>query len=171
MGPRVLFVAPRLDAGGAEIHLARVLPQLRRANLDVSLFTIARGGRLEGDLIAAGVPVLGAEMSGVRPVRSLRVARALRREIRSLRPDILHFFLPEPYLIGSIAAAGLGGMIRIMSRRSLADYQRNHRLLARLERYLHRFTNALIGNSSAVAVQLIHGMRPSRKGRCDPQRH
>ena len=154
MGPRVLFVAPRLDAGGAEIHLARVLPQLRRV-LDVSLFTIARGGRFEGDLTAAGVPVLGAEMSGVRPVRSLRVARALRREIRNLRPDILHFFLPEPYLIGTIAAAGLGGIIRIMSRRSLADYQRNHLLLARLERYLHRSTNALIGNSSAVAAQLV----------------
>jgi glycosyltransferase involved in cell wall biosynthesis len=155
MGPRVLFVAPRLDVGGTEVHLARVLPQLRRAGLDVSLFTIARGGRLEGDLTAAGVPVLSAEMSGVRPVRSLRVARTLRQEIRNLRPDILHFFLPEPYLIGSISAASLDGIIRIMSRRSLADYQRNHFMLARLERYLHRSTNALIGNSSAVALQLI----------------
>ena len=153
--PRVLFVAPRLDAGGAEIHLVRVIPQLRRAGLDASLFTIARGGRFEDDLTAAGVPVLGVEMSGVRPVRSLRVAHALHREIRNLKPDILHFFLPEPYLIGSIAAAGLGRMIRIMSRRSLADYQRNHLLLARLERYLHHSTNALIGNSSAVAAQLI----------------
>ncbi len=108
-----------------------------------------------GNLTAAGVPVLGAEILGTRPVRSLRVARALRREIRKLRPDILHFFLPEPYLIGSLAAAGLGGMIRIMSRRSLAHYQQNHLLLAQMERYLHRSTNALIGNSSAVAAQLV----------------
>jgi hypothetical protein len=36
MEPRVLFVAPRLDAGGAEIHLASVVPRLRRAGLDVS---------------------------------------------------------------------------------------------------------------------------------------
>ena len=154
-GPRVLVVAPRLDTGGAEIHLARLLPKLRRADLDISIFTIAGGGRLERDLTAAGVPVRSAEMSGARPVRSLRVARALRHEIRRLRPDILHFFLPEPYLIGSLAAMGLGGMIKIMSRRSLANYQRNHRLLARLERYLHRSTDALIGNSSAVAAQLI----------------
>jgi glycosyltransferase involved in cell wall biosynthesis len=75
----------------------------------------------------------------------------------------LHFFLPEPYLIGSIAAAGLGGVIKIMSRRSLADYQRNHRLLALLERYLHRSTNALIGNSSAIAAQLVQECECSEK--------
>lgn len=155
MNPRVLVVAPRLDAGGAEVHLARVLPQLKEAHLDVSLFTIVRGGRLEADLAVAGVPVLSAETPGARPLRSLRVAYALRREILRLRPDILHFFLPEPYLIGSLAATGLGGMIKIMSRRSLAHYQRNHPLLARLERYLHRSMIALVGNSNAVAAQLI----------------
>jgi hypothetical protein len=36
MEPPVLFVAPRLDAEGAEIYLACVVPQLRPAGLDVS---------------------------------------------------------------------------------------------------------------------------------------
>ena len=155
MGPRVLVVAPRLDAGGAEIHLARVLPPMQRAGLDISLYTMSRGGRLEQGLIAAGVPLLGARTTGVQPIHSLRTAYDLRRQIRKLRPDILHFFMPEPYLVGSLAAAGLGGMIKIMSRRSLADYQRNHPILARVERSLHRSVNALIGNSSAVAAQLV----------------
>jgi glycosyltransferase involved in cell wall biosynthesis len=155
MSPRVLVVAPRLERGGAEIHLARILPPLRRAGLDISLFSTSRGGRLEQDLIVAEVPVLGAKISGAQPLRSLRTAYDLRREIHKARPDILHFFLPEPYLVGSLAAAGLGGMIRIMSRRSLADYQRNHPILARVERHLHRSVDALVGNSSAVAAQLI----------------
>jgi glycosyltransferase involved in cell wall biosynthesis len=155
MGPRVLIVAPRLDAGGAEIHLARILPPLRRAGLDISLFTTSRGGRLEQDLIAGGVPVFGAKTASAQPLRGLRTAYGLRREIQKARPDILHFFLPEPYLVGSLAAAGLGGMIKIMSRRSLAHYQRNHPILARVERHLHRSVDALVGNSSAVAAQLI----------------
>ncbi len=138
MGPRVLVVAPRLESGGAEIHLARVLPPLRRASLDISLYTMSRGGRLEEGLIAAGVPVLGARISGPQPMRGLRTVFDLRRQIRKLRPDILHFFMPEPYLVGSFAAAGLGGMIKIMSRRSLADYQRNHPILAKVERHLQR---------------------------------
>ena len=42
-GTARFVVAPRLDVGGTEIHLARVLPPLRRAGLDVALFTISRG--------------------------------------------------------------------------------------------------------------------------------
>jgi glycosyltransferase involved in cell wall biosynthesis len=155
MAGRILVVAPRLDTGGAEIHLARILPALRRAGLDISLFTMSRGGRLEQDIVDGGVPVVGAKIAGAHPMHSPRTAYNLRREVRRLKPDILHFFLPEPYLVGSLATAGLGGMIKIMSRRSLADYQRNHPVLAKVERYLHRYTNALIGNSSAVAAQLV----------------
>jgi glycosyltransferase involved in cell wall biosynthesis len=152
---RVLVVAPRLDIGGAEMHLSRVLPALRAAGLDVSLFTLARGGPLEASLAERGVPILGIAARGGRTVASLRAGFALRREIARLRPDIIHFFLPEPYLIGSLAAAGRAELVRVMSRRSLSAYQKNHPMLARVERHLHRSTAALIGNSSAVAAQLI----------------
>jgi glycosyltransferase involved in cell wall biosynthesis len=57
--------------------------------------------------------------------------------------------------VGSLASAGLGGMVRLMSRRSLSDYQRNHPLLARVERWLHGHVDALIGNSTEVAAQLV----------------
>ena len=50
-----------------------------------------------------------------------------------------------------------------MSRRSLANYQRNHPLLARVERCLHHSVKALIGNSSAVAAQLIQECRNPQK--------
>ncbi len=163
MSPRVLVVAPRLNAGGAEIHLSRVLPPLRRAGLDISLFATSRGGRLEQGLVAAGVPILGAQNAGAHPLLSLRTAYGLRREIRQARPDILHFFMPEPYLVGSLAAAGLGGMIKIMSRRSLSVYQGNHPILAKVEHRLHRSVDALIGNSSAVAAQLIAECGDARK--------
>jgi glycosyltransferase involved in cell wall biosynthesis len=152
---RVLVIAPRFEIGGAEMHLARLLPRLRQCGLDVSVFTISRGGPIEARLVEDGVPVYGIEAGEGRVLASLRLALALRREIRRLRPEIVHFFLPEPYLIGSLAAVGYGGIIKVMSRRSLSHYQRNHPMLARLERWLHRSVKALIGNSSAVATQLV----------------
>jgi glycosyltransferase involved in cell wall biosynthesis len=153
--PRVLVVAHRLSIGGTEMHLTRVLPELRRQGLDVVIFTLARGGQLEAQLAGKGVPVSGPTDSGRRLLQSLRAGLSLRRELRRRRPDIIHFFLPEPYMVGSLASAGMRHMIRIMSRRSLAVYQQNHAVLARVERWLHRFTNILLGNSSAVVDELV----------------
>jgi glycosyltransferase involved in cell wall biosynthesis len=155
MGPRVLVVASRLNVGGTEMHLLRVLPRLRQAGLDISIFAIARGGSLEQQFVDAGIPVLGVEPTGSRVLRSLTAARVLRRSLLRSRPDVLHCFLTEPYLVGSLASAGFGGMVRLMSRRSLSHYQRNHALLAYIERWLHRWVDALIGNSTAVAAQLV----------------
>src|SRR5664280_151150 len=137
------------------MHLTRVLPELRRQGLDVSVFTLARGGQLEAQLVAKGVPVSGPTDSGRRLLQSLRAGLSLRRELRRRRPDIIHFFLPEPYMVGSLASAGMRHMIRIMSRRSLAVYQQSRVVLARVERWLHRFTNILLGNSSAVVDELV----------------
>src|SRR5579871_1224796 len=61
---RVLVVAPRLEVGGTEVHLARILPRLRRDGLDISLFTISRGGPLDSALAENGVAVLGSEPAG-----------------------------------------------------------------------------------------------------------
>jgi glycosyltransferase involved in cell wall biosynthesis len=156
MGPRVLIVAPRLDVGGAEMHLTRILPELRRQGLDVSVFVMARGGRLESKLTERGVPVSGMQpFTASRAIRSLRGWFALRRELQKQKPDIVHFFLPEAYLVGAAASLGLPGLTRIMSRRSLALYQRNHPLLASVERRVHQSMAALLGNSSAVVAELI----------------
>ncbi|MBX6330024.1 MAG: glycosyltransferase [Pseudolabrys sp.] len=153
--PRVLAVVPRLGIGGTEMHLLRVVPELRRRGLDVSLFVLERGGRLEPEFALRGIPLHGPSARGAGLARILAATGALRGELRRARPDIVHFFLPESYLVGSLAAAGLGGMIRIMSRRSLADYQRGHPVLARIERRLHGASDALIGNSTAVVEELV----------------
>ena len=67
--------------------------------------------------------------------------------MRRWRPDIAHFYLPGPYLIGAHVAIAARVPIKIMSRRSLSDYQRNWPLVARLERRLHTKMDATIGNS------------------------
>lgn len=152
---RILVVAPRLEVGGTEFHLLRVLPALRRRGIDVSVFVLARGGKLEAQLVALGVPVSGYAGSAMRPMSSISTVLQLRRELRRLKPDIVHFFLPEPYLIGMLASARIATLRRVMSRRSLAVYQQKHPALGILERWTHRFTDRLLGNSTAVVEQLI----------------
>lgn len=150
--PRVVVVTSRLDVGGTERHLTRVLPGLRQRGIDITLYVMERGGALERELSAQDVRIEGPRRMRVLhwPRATLHLARFLRRE----RLDIVHFFLPRPYVIGSIAAELAGHRRRIMSRRSLTDYQSAYPLLGRVERLLHRRTLGLIGNSWAVVDQL-----------------
>lgn len=141
--------------GGAERHLAQLLPDLKARGFTLELFLFERGGQLEEYLMAAGVVVSGPFRRSGRATHLLVAAAALYRRIRETRPDIVHFFLPEPYLIGSIVAMLARHPICIMSRRSLAHYQRNHPWLGRLERLLHRRMTALLGNSQAVVEELV----------------
>lgn len=150
--PRVAVVTSRLDVGGTERHLTRILPALQRRGIDVALYLMERGGPLEADLAAQGVRIEGPQRTRLLhwPRATLKLARFIRRE----RPDIVHFFLPRPYVYGSLAAELAGHRRRIMSRRSLTDYRARYPLLGRLERLLHSRTLALVGNSAAVVDQL-----------------
>ena len=71
-----------------------------------------------------------------------------------LRPRIAHFFLPAAYIVGAIAASLARTDIRVMSRRSLSDYQRAYPLVHWIETNLHRGMSAVLGNSKAVIQQL-----------------
>lgn len=150
--PRVVIVTSRLDVGGTERHIARILPALQQRGLDIALYVMERGGPLEGEIAAFGIPVAGPSYGGILhwPVASLALARWLRRE----RPDVVHFFLPRPYLFGSLAAELAGQRLRLMSRRSLTDYRAKYPLLGSIERILHRRTFGILGNSQAVIDQL-----------------
>lgn len=120
-----------------------------------------RGGPLEAELAAQGVRLNGPAPASFLhwPRAVLQLARFLRRE----RPDVVHFFLPRPYVYGSLAAELAGQRRRIMSRRSLADYQAAYPLLRNLERMLHRRTLGVIGNSQAVVDQLVLETGDARK--------
>jgi glycosyltransferase involved in cell wall biosynthesis len=76
---------------------------------------------------------------------------------------LVHFFLPEAYLVGSAVAMLVGHRRCIMSRRSLAHYQRARPLLAWLEQLMHRRMLAVLGNSRAVVDELVAETRDPGK--------
>ncbi len=159
---RILFVAESFGVGGTEHHLLELLPALKDKGFDVAAFCFTERGRWAGQLEAAGIPVTAAPSLGTTRKRSLLAplriaggAATLGRLIRRSRPSIAHFFLPGPYLVGAPVAIAAGVPIKLMSRRSLGDYQQSWLGAATIERALHRRMDAVLGNSRAVVEELV----------------
>jgi glycosyltransferase involved in cell wall biosynthesis len=81
------------------------------------------------------------------------------------RPTFAHFFLPAAYVTGAPLAFLARIPMRLMSRRSLNNYQGDGGLFRFLERRLHFTMNAVLGNSLAVVQQLLdEGVPKARLG-------
>jgi glycosyltransferase involved in cell wall biosynthesis len=119
------------------------------------LHVMVRGGSLETDIAAAGVPIDGAQPEMPRLANVRATIAGLVRRVRQLSPDLVHLFLPEPTILGTVACELAGHRRRVVSRRSLAQYRRAYPGLGVLERAIHLRTLALLGNSAAVAAELI----------------
>lgn len=175
----ILYVIGSLDVGGAERHLARVVPALDRERWAPAIYTFNRRGDLADAVERSGVPVYSPRIPAFLRSRNL-LSRMMRLSftfthlvwhLMRNRPCLVHYFLPASYLIGLPATFLAHALtvftgklpLRVMSRRSLALYQRNHPVAARLERLLHRGCSAVIGNSRAVIAELeAEGVRPEQ---------
>ena len=160
--PRVLIVIYSLGLGGTEKHLSLILPALQARGLRLTVFNISgvQDPDIYGRLVQAGIEVRGpALVQDGKRTSALRLLSSIFRLIKCCaleRPHIIHFFLPRAYLIGGPLALMTRVPTRVMSRRSLNNYQAKYPILAKLERYLHRKMTAVSGNSTAVVNQLRH---------------
>lgn len=157
----VRIVVGGLRVGGTERHLLYVAQRLRRVGWDVEIYSLAGDGPLRAELETAGVRVtLPATDRALRRWQALGLFRmplaaAHLTWILWRRPSaIVHFFLPAAYVVGGIAAWITHSPIRIMSRRSLNDYQHAYLAVKWIEKMLHRTMDAVLGNSRAVVDQL-----------------
>lgn len=151
---RVLIVVPLLAVGGAEKHIVTVFPHLRKKGFDIRIVTARPEAVLDQQLRDAGVPVFNTRAWWPSPLRRLAACINIGRQIRSWQPDIVHFFLPEAYILGGLTAWLVRHPLRVMSRRSLNKYQIGRPWVARLEKFLHRRMTAVVANSDAVRREL-----------------
>jgi glycosyltransferase involved in cell wall biosynthesis len=164
---RLLVVIGNLDVGGTERHLVQVLPHLSKRGYQAMVFTLSHPGQLAPLLVQAGVPVLSPYFASAlrnwpswirKPLLLPLCIASFCWTLRRVRPQLLHFFLPQAYLLGGLCSllSGLWGQrpLRLMSRRSQNRYQKRHPALAQLEHSLHRKMDAVLGNSLAVMDEL-----------------
>jgi glycosyltransferase involved in cell wall biosynthesis len=159
---KLLIITESLGIGGTESHLIRTLPPLVEAGWSVATFCLTERGERADKIEGAGVKVFSppriARQKGSFFRYPAHVAVAVHKLywlMRVWRPQIAHFYLPGPYIIGSHVAMAARTPIKVMSRRSLSGYQQNWPTVARFERRLHARMDAVIGNSRAVVGELI----------------
>jgi glycosyltransferase involved in cell wall biosynthesis len=152
----ILFVISGLTVGGSERQLVLLASALARTGMDVAVYSFV-DGPVRATLQSNGVEVVLAPGGGVAttmraftPITALHLFWVMLRR----RPRIVHFFLPGAYLVGAPAAILANIPVRVMSRRSLNNYQQGNPLSALIERKLHPAMTAVLGNSRRVIEQL-----------------
>jgi glycosyltransferase involved in cell wall biosynthesis len=146
-----------MHTGGTEQHLLHVLPALAERGFDITAMLLAGGGALEPRLREASLAVVAPEGDRGRPFRTIDMVTGLRKAIRAKAPKVVHAFLSEPYLAAYVAYKTMPGPKPplVHGRRSLAFYMKNHPFLRPIEHLAHRTATRLVGNSTAVATELM----------------
>ena len=160
---RVIYIIGSLELGGTERHLCRVLPDLIQHGILPTVFTVSRAGPLATSLKDNGVPVYSNFFSNQIAnwptilkyvVILITTPFAIWYYTIRQRAQVIHFYLPEAYIVGGFSSLFLPYLKRIMSRRSLNNYQKNRPFLIYLELLLHKTIHLFTANSTVVAQQL-----------------
>ena len=145
MRRRILHVIATLTRGGAEKQLVLLAAGLPRDEFDVHVCALTRGGPLEADLQAAGVPVtvIGKQWK-YDPIAWWK----LRRHIRQVRPDLVQTWMFTSNAYGRTAARSAGIKHVVASERCVDPWKSWHHLA--IDRHLAKHTDAIIVNSLGV---------------------
>jgi glycosyltransferase involved in cell wall biosynthesis len=107
---RITYIISRADTvGGAQVHVADLSQALREAGHDVSVVAGGSGPFL--DLMRRrSIPVIQLDelVQPIDPRQDGRALVALRRVLRSLRPDLISTHSSKAGILGRLAARSLG---------------------------------------------------------------
>ena len=175
-GRRVLFVIGSLDVGGAEKHVVSLSIELKKRGWQPEILVFFPDGPLTPTLVEHGVVIhsLAAPNWLMRGISSKRLRSRINIVLSAMSlfgvlwrrpPDIIHFFLPASYIIGGVISLASPVKTRIMSRRSLNNYQSKHAKLTQVEHWLHPKMTRILANSRAVWDNLVaEGVDPKKLG-------
>lgn len=144
MPRRILQIIPTLDRSGAEKQLTLLAQGLSRQDWDVHVCALTRGGPLESELAAAGIPVT---VLGKRWKCDPHAFWRLWRFIKKLKPDLVHTWLFAANAYGRAAALGAGVKCLVAGERCV-DPWKSWELV--FDRYLARYTARIVANSQGV---------------------
>jgi glycosyltransferase involved in cell wall biosynthesis len=102
---RILHLIPDLGLGGAQRMLAYAAAAMDRDRYQLHVAHWGRPTELQAELKRLGIPVLPLDAGGSS---LLRLALSFGKQVRRLRPDVVHTHLFDADLIGILTARALG---------------------------------------------------------------
>jgi glycosyltransferase involved in cell wall biosynthesis len=159
-----------MNLGGPAHHVTLLHLRLDRTRFNSLLVTGTLGRGEVSNMSEASPHVISHLTPHVHPLNDLRALLAMRRIVRSFRPDIVHTHTAKAGLVGRLAA-----VLAIRPRPILVHTFHGHVLdgyfgptqtaIYRLiERMLGRITDRLVGVSSATVNDLVRlGVAPRSK--------
>jgi glycosyltransferase involved in cell wall biosynthesis len=161
---QVLLVVDSLNAGGAERYVVDLAIALRGRGHAVTV-ACAVGGVQEDDLREAGVPVRALVGTLVKRRVSVGYARALRRLVDELRPDVVHANVYASTVAAALATAG-SGVPLVVTEHTEAPWRSPRARAA--SRWAHRRAHRLVAVSSAIRRGLCAGGVAPERVLCVP---
>lgn len=181
----IMVIIGSLDTGGAEMDIVRIFPHLhKKEEFNIAAVLYSHKGDLFPRLEQAGITVItptgqnnaqdkdkNKDKSKAQNIIDKAAAYIapfffIRQAIKRVQPDIIHAFLPRPYLYTAFAHFLTPGTRHfVMSRLSLNYYFKNHPLMAQIETALcHNMkVSRFVGNSRAILQDLTQEGAPSEK--------
>lgn len=153
---RLLFVIPDLRFGGAERHLATLLPNLDRAKFAASVICIGGEGELFAEVIEAGVHAEALQMGGKR--NALRALSRLVSHMRMARPDVVFVQGYNAEMLGRIAALMAHVKHSVVWVHDVGDIERRSLVRELAGRALMRTTSRHFGVAEAQRQYIVGGL-------------
>jgi glycosyltransferase involved in cell wall biosynthesis len=157
MTKRILQIIPTLDQSGAEKQLTLLARGLLREEFDVHACALTRGGPLEADLGAAGIPVT---VVGKRRKFDPYAFWRLWRLIKQLQPDLVHTWIFAANAYGR-AAGLLAGVKCLVAGERCVDPWKSWELW--FDRYFAKRTARIVANSEGVREFYVGKGIPAEK--------
>lgn len=162
---RLIFLIRSVDYGGAERHLLTLARFLDKERFSLTVLYFYPGGSLEQELRESGVRLICLDKKGRWDM--LGFLWRLTRQLKALRPEVMHSFLVEPNLLCVILKPLLHGTKIIWGVRAsvidFANYDWFARLNFRLQCFFSRFADLIIFNADAGRAHHLSEGFPARK--------
>ncbi len=151
---RLLFVVPSLTVGGAERHLARVLPALDHGRFVARVVCINEAGALFAAARESGVDAVTLDRGGRESHKALR---ELVAEMRRFRPDVVITRGFNAETLGRIAARIARVPISVVWKHNCGDVERRRRQRM-VDARLDRLTTAYFGVAFGQVPYLVNDL-------------